>query len=811
MSCALPCLVALFSPSLPQEELPVTRFAGEALVVQSWLTLPAVDARGRRPFRPDAVLARYLIDEESAPPRAGESVKGETGEASWSARTVGEDGRVGEAAWAYARVESAAVCVVLAHLDRAATLFVNGVPRGGDPYGFGFGVPVELAAGANELYVSGVRGAFRLSLSPCAEGLLVGDWDLTLPTLTVGAVERAHLGLLVWNASPVAVPALAVEVVDGGGVFRAQTCVVRGGWVPFGQRKLALTLLPLAGASLAEPGEVKLRLRVSGHPDGRSVEQPITLSVRAPGELAVRTRISGIDGSVQKYAVLPPTGAPRDGPMRLLLSLHGAGVDCEGQAACYSAKPDFWIVAPTNRRPYGFDWQDWGRTDAYETLAAARLLPGAARAPVVLTGHSMGGHGTWHLAANDPSTFAAIAPSAGWRSFDSYGGRPEGARRELWHAADAASRTEDLLANLVQLPTFVLHGEADDNVPASEGHAMVEALLAAGGEPRSHFEPGAGHWWGACVDWPGIFELFRSVAPAPTPRTLDWHGVDLSVDSRHHWVEVEQLREYGRPFHVSASESEGRVRMTSTNVRRLALRTPEPWQVCALELDGQELRVDGPSTFELEGGTWTAVTPTHPMSFPEKLPWGNGPLKRAFANDFVLVVPTLGSERENAAALARARHDAEVWEYRGNGEAEIVADEDFSRGSGNVVLYGNASTNAAWERVVPADYPLRIERGRVRLGERTWEGNALGALAVGSSGGGLFAVLGSSGTAADRAAASLSLFISGVGYPDYAVCGPEVLAQGDGGVYAAGFFDHRWKLSEEPPESAPASPPEGAR
>ena len=23
------------------------------------------------------------------------------------------------------------------------------------------------------------------------------------------------------------------------------------------------------------------------------------------------------------------------------------------------------VVAPTNRRPFGFDWQDWGRLDAY--------------------------------------------------------------------------------------------------------------------------------------------------------------------------------------------------------------------------------------------------------------------------------------------------------------------------------------------------------------------------------------------------------------------------------------------------------------
>jgi S-formylglutathione hydrolase FrmB len=30
-----------------------------------------------------------------------------------------------------------------------------------------------------------------------------------------------------------------------------------------------------------------------------------------------------------------------------------------------------------------------------------------------LTGHSMGGHGTWHLGVHDAGRFAVIGPSAG--------------------------------------------------------------------------------------------------------------------------------------------------------------------------------------------------------------------------------------------------------------------------------------------------------------------------------------------------------------------------------------------------------------
>ena len=39
---------------------------------------------------------------------------------------------------------------------------------------------------------------------------------------------------------------------------------------------------------------------------------------------------------------------------------------------------------------------------------------------VYLTGHSMGGHGTWILGSTYPDRFGAIGPSAGWISFWSY-------------------------------------------------------------------------------------------------------------------------------------------------------------------------------------------------------------------------------------------------------------------------------------------------------------------------------------------------------------------------------------------------------
>ena len=73
-----------------------------------------------------------------------------------------------------------------------------------------------------------------------------------------------------------------------------------------------------------------------------------------------------------------------------------------------------------------------------------------------------------------------MTPGAGWQSFDTYGGRPEGALRELWHAADRASRTVDLVDNLIQLPTYILHSYQDRAVSVNEAFAMEKLLREAG-------------------------------------------------------------------------------------------------------------------------------------------------------------------------------------------------------------------------------------------------------------------------------------------------------------------------------------------
>jgi len=89
-------------------------------------------------------------------------------------------------------------------------------------------------------------------------------------------------------------------------------------------------------------------------------------------------------------------------------------------------------------------------------------------ARIYVTGLSMGGFATWELAARHPERYAAVIPVCGV-------GDPSRAHR------------------LRDLPVWAFHGALDDVVPLSGSQDMIDAIKAAGGNPRFTIYPQAGH------------------------------------------------------------------------------------------------------------------------------------------------------------------------------------------------------------------------------------------------------------------------------------------------------------------------------
>ena len=162
---------------------------------------------------------------------------------------------------------------------------------------------------------------------------------------------------------------------------------------------------------------------------------------------------------------------------------------------------------------------------------------------------------------------------------------------------------------------------------------------------------------------------------------------------------------------------------------------------------------------------------------------------------------TVGTEEENAWALAKARYDADTWQYRANGAVDVLPDTAFDPDAAvnagrNVILYGCADSHTLWGRLL-GEAPVRIGRGSARVGDRTLERDDVAAFFVyprAGTEGALVGVVAGTGAAGRRLADEPRYFISGVGYPDWLLLTPEVLETGLDGVAGAGFFGPDWSV-----------------
>ncbi len=196
--------------------------------------------------------------------------------------------------------------------------------------------------------------------------------------------------------------------------------------------------------------------------------------------------------TVSRYQLFLPRGYEEaDEKWPLILFLHGRGesygplslVKKWGPPRIAETDPEFPYVVVSPQCP---GKESWNQPRQQEILVALlddvlkRYRVDADR--VYLTGLSMGGYGSWTLAAGHPERFAAVVPVCG-------GGKPEDADK------------------LKSLPIWAFHGDQDKAVPLSRSLEMVEAIEKAGGEKvrlttLEHF----GHnSWSAAYASPGLY------------------------------------------------------------------------------------------------------------------------------------------------------------------------------------------------------------------------------------------------------------------------------------------------------------------
>jgi predicted peptidase len=187
------------------------------------------------------------------------------------------------------------------------------------------------------------------------------------------------------------------------------------------------------------------------------------------------------DGTMMRYGLAVPGDYSPSGPRPLVLALHpgGGGAPYYGDSFMRSIfLPGLRSVAPIMIAPDvpARTWTDPRSEQAVMALVGAiskEFSIDARRTAVV--GFSLGAAGTWHLSARHPERFTAAIVMAG--------------------------RSEEPLANLARVPTYVIHSRDDQVVPFAQAEERVRALERMG--RRVRFDPlaGIGHYeMGAYVE-----------------------------------------------------------------------------------------------------------------------------------------------------------------------------------------------------------------------------------------------------------------------------------------------------------------------
>jgi predicted peptidase len=187
------------------------------------------------------------------------------------------------------------------------------------------------------------------------------------------------------------------------------------------------------------------------------------------------------------YLLYLPQDYDKQESWPLMLFLHGAGergsdldlVKKHGPPKLIAAGKKFPCIVVSPQCPQDKSWEPLELIALLDEISSKHKVDTDR---IYVTGLSMGGFGTWRLAAYAPHRLAAIAPICG-------GGET------YW------------TKQFVHLPVWAFHGAKDPGVPLERTQAMVNALKQNGGDPKLTVYPDAGHdSWTATYDNPQLYE-----------------------------------------------------------------------------------------------------------------------------------------------------------------------------------------------------------------------------------------------------------------------------------------------------------------
>lgn len=122
---------------------------------------------------------------------------------------------------------------------------------------------------------------------------------------------------------------------------------------------------------------------------------------------------------------------------------------------------------------------------------------GADSRRLYVTGFSLGGYGSWYVAAKHPDKFAAIVPIGGNIKIPERFPRAyleKFISQDMLALYDAPDPHAAFIKVVGKIPVWIFHGETDEQVPVSDARNTAAVLKASGAHVRYTEYKGAGHF-----------------------------------------------------------------------------------------------------------------------------------------------------------------------------------------------------------------------------------------------------------------------------------------------------------------------------
>jgi predicted esterase len=200
---------------------------------------------------------------------------------------------------------------------------------------------------------------------------------------------------------------------------------------------------------------------------------------------------SKVDSTLQPYQVFVPAAYDKSKTFPLVIALHGMGGDensylqayAQGAFKLEAEKHGYIVACPKGRKPASMYLGD-AEKDVMDVIAEVRRDYNIDPDRIYLTGHSMGGYGTWSVAMSHPDVFAALAPISG------------------------GANNPAAMSKIAHIPVLVVHGDNDPTVPVERSRVIVATGKKLGAEIKYIEVPGGDHGSVVAPTFKDVFEWF---------------------------------------------------------------------------------------------------------------------------------------------------------------------------------------------------------------------------------------------------------------------------------------------------------------